>query len=306
MTTEDQMKGPLKHRTLSAAIVDQLRQSILDGTYPAGSQLRQDALGDAYGVSRIPVREALFQLEAEGLVRIVPQKGAIVSELSLDEINDVFDLRGILEPRLLAQSAPHFAEQDFAGLDDIQKRFEKAIKAGNVSEWGQLNADFHMALYAHARQPRTKAIVIALLQTSDRYTRLQLSNTKAMGTAEKEHAHLIALCRAQKIDEACRFLEQHIEAVRTDLLQVVGGGRSRLARANSEWRVANGGVHSPFATRHLAYLTVPRPAPSPGPAARSKSPGRSTAAAPPASSAARRAACPRSPRSGEYRARRCG
>ena len=75
MTTEDQMKGPLKHRTLSAAIVDQLRQSILDGTYPAGSQLRQDALGEAYGVSRIPVREALFQLEAEGLVRIVPQKG---------------------------------------------------------------------------------------------------------------------------------------------------------------------------------------------------------------------------------------
>ena len=93
MTTEAEMKVPLKHRTLSAAIVDQLRQSILDGTYPAGSQLRQDALGEAYGVSRIPVREALFQLEAEGLVRIVPQKGAIVSELSLDEINDVFDLR---------------------------------------------------------------------------------------------------------------------------------------------------------------------------------------------------------------------
>jgi DNA-binding GntR family transcriptional regulator len=223
MTMEDQMKGALKHRTLSAAIVDQLRQAILDGTYPAGAQLRQDALGEAYGVSRIPVREALFQLEAEGLVRIVPQKGAIVSELSLDEINDVFDLRGIMEPRLLAQSAPHFSETDFAGLDDIQQRFEKAIEAGNVSEWGQLNADFHMAMYVHARR-RTKAIVVSLLQTSDRYTRLQLSNTKAMGTAEKEHAHLIALCRAKEIDEACRFLEQHIEAVRTDLLQVVGAG----------------------------------------------------------------------------------
>ena len=230
MTTEDQMKSPLKHRTLSAAIVDQLRQAILDGTYPAGSQLRQDALGDTYGVSRIPVREALFQLEAEGLVRIVPQKGAIVSELSLDEINDVFDLRRIMEPRLLAQSAPHFAAGDFAGLDDIHKRFEKAIKARNVAEWGRLNADFHMAMYVHARQPRTKAIVVALLQTSDRYTRLQLSNTKAMGPAEKEHAHLIALCRAKQIEEACRFLEQHIEAVRTDLLQVVGGG-SIAARA---------------------------------------------------------------------------
>ena len=80
-----------------------------------------------------------------------------------------------------------------------------------------------MALYVHAPQPRTRAIVLSLLQTSDRYTRLQLSNTKAMGTAEKEHAQLIALCRAQKIDEACRFLERHIEAVRKDLLQVVAG-----------------------------------------------------------------------------------
>lgn len=216
------MSAPLKHRTLSAMITDQLRQAILDGTHPAGSQLRQDALGEAYGVSRIPVREALFQLEAEGLVKIVPQKGAIVSELSLDEINDVFDLRAILEPRMLAESAPHFVDDDFAALNDIQHRFEKAIAAGNISEWGQLNADFHMAMYVRARQPRTQTIVMALLQTSDRYTRMQLSTTTAMGIAEKEHAELIALCRSQKIDDACRFLERHIESVRADLLRVIG------------------------------------------------------------------------------------
>lgn len=211
------------HKTVTAAATEAIRARILDGTYATGAKLHQDMIAAELGISRIPVREALFQLEAEGLVRIVPQKGAIVSELSLDEINDVFDLRGIMEPLLLAQSAPHFTDEDFAGLDDIQSRFEKAIEAGNVSEWGQLNADFHMTLYVHARRPRTRAIVVSLLQTSDRYTRLQLSNTKAMGTAEKEHAHLIALCRAKEIDEACRFLEQHIESVRTDLLQVVGG-----------------------------------------------------------------------------------
>ncbi len=216
------MSSPLKHRTLSAMITDQLRQAILDGTYPAGSQLRQDALGEAYGVSRIPVREALFQLEAEGLVRIVPQKGAIVSELSLDEINDVFDLRVLLEPRMLAESAPLFSADDFAVLDAIQKRFEAAIADGDRSEWGQINAEFHMAMYVNARQPRTQSIVTALLQTSDRYTRMQLSTVEAMGTAEKEHAELIALCRDQRIDAACGFLAQHIEAVRSDLLRVVG------------------------------------------------------------------------------------
>jgi DNA-binding GntR family transcriptional regulator len=216
------MSAPLKHRTLSAMITDQLRQAILDGTYPAGAQLRQDALGEAYGVSRIPVREALFQLEAEGLVRIVPQKGAIVSELSLDEVNDVFDLRVLLEPRMLAQSAPHFSADDFAALERIQKRFEAAIADGNRSEWGQINAEFHMAMYVNARQPRTQAIVTALLQTSDRYTRMQLSTVEAMGTAEREHAQMIALCREGRIEEACDFLKQHIEAVRSDLLRVVG------------------------------------------------------------------------------------
>jgi DNA-binding GntR family transcriptional regulator len=154
-------------------------------------------------------------------VRIVPQKGAIVSELSLDEINDVFDLRRMLEPRMLAQSGPRMVPADFNVLDDIHRRFLRAIAERNISEWGQLNAEFHMALYAHARQPRTQTIVAALLQTSDRYTRLQLSNTTAMGIAEKEHAQLIALCKAGQIGEACRYLEQHIDSVKTDLLRVV-------------------------------------------------------------------------------------
>ena len=122
---------------------------------------------------------------------------------------------------MLAQSAPRFGADDFSRLDDIHARFERAIAAGNVSEWGQLNADFHMALYVRAGQPRTQAIVASLLQTSDRYTRVQLSTTASMGIAEKEHAELIALCRAGEVDDACRFLQRHIEAVRTDLLRVV-------------------------------------------------------------------------------------
>lgn len=72
-------------------------------------------------------------------------------------------------------------------------------------------------------------IVTALLQTSDRYTRVQLSTTAAMGTAEREHAQLIALCRAGAVDEACRFLAKHIESVRADLLRVIGRTMSKAA-----------------------------------------------------------------------------
>jgi DNA-binding GntR family transcriptional regulator len=214
----------LKNRTLSAAIAEQLRQDILGGARPAGVQLRQDMLAADFGVSRIPVREALIQLEAEGLVQIEPHKGAVVAGLSPEEIDDVFELRLLLEPRLLRSSCMRLTAEDFAALDTIQARFASAVAAADTAQWGQLNARLHMGLYARATQPRTLTIVNGLLQTSDRYTRLQLSRTAAWARAEREHAQLIGLCRARDSAAACALLTAHIGAVHRDL-------KALLARA---------------------------------------------------------------------------
>jgi DNA-binding GntR family transcriptional regulator len=215
------MSIEIKHRTLSSAIAGQLRQDILSGSQPSGAQLRQDALARAYGVSRIPVREALFQLEAEGLVQLVPHKGAIVTSLSPDEINDVFDLRALLEPRLFKQSIPALTSADFELIDDIQTKFTTAIQEKDLSAWGELNAQLHSALYARAQLPQTAHMVVALLQKSDRYTRMQLSSPAAMKRAQREHAELVKLCKAKKLKAACDLLVRHIETVRTDLLRLL-------------------------------------------------------------------------------------
>ncbi len=215
------MTKDIKHRTLSSAIAERLRQEILNGSHPSGAQLRQDALAGAYGVSRIPVREALFQLEAEGLVQIVPHKGAIVTTLSPDEINDVFDLRALLEPRLFRNSIPALTAQDFALLDQIQLKFSTAIRTKDLPAWGELNAELHTALYARAALPQTASIVTGLLQKSDRYTRVQLSSPAAMKRAEREHAELVDLCKKKKVQPACALLSRHIETVRADLLKLL-------------------------------------------------------------------------------------
>jgi DNA-binding GntR family transcriptional regulator len=215
------MASTLKHRTLSGALLEEIRQAILSGRYPAGSQLRQDALADAFGVSRIPIREVLFQLEAEGLVRIVPQKGAIVSELSQAEIDDVFELRALLEPRLYRCSAPLLTAEDFDQLEQIQASYVRAIGGGEIDRFGQLNAELHVVLYRRADMPRTQQIVASLLQTSDRYTRVQLSSIDAMNRAMEEHAELIRLSRAGDFEAAAQLLQAHIAAVRTDLLAVL-------------------------------------------------------------------------------------
>ncbi|YBV95072.1 GntR family transcriptional regulator (plasmid) [Phyllobacteriaceae bacterium JZ32] len=216
-----QVKSSLKHRTLSGALLEEIRQGILSGRYAAGTQLRQDALAESFGVSRIPIREALFQLEAEGLVKILPQRGAVVSDLSRNEIDDVFELRILLEPRLLAASAPKLAEEDFDRLKEKHESYVKAIAENAVNEYGRLNAELHMAMYHLADMPRTQQIVASLLQTSDRYTRIQLSNTAAMQRAMEEHAELIHLCRSGRFDRAARFLAEHVAAVRDDLVSVL-------------------------------------------------------------------------------------
>lgn len=217
------MSVKLKHKTLSGALIDEIRQAILSGRYAAGTQLRQDALAEAYGVSRIPVREVLFQLEAEGLVKILPQKGAVVSELSRAEIDDVFALRILLEPRLLLASAPLLDQADFAALDERQADYVQAIARGEVHAYGRLNADLHMAMYHRADMPRSEQIVASLLQTSDRYTRLQLSSDAAMEKAMAEHAALIRLLREGEIEHAVALLRDHITTVREDLLKVLAG-----------------------------------------------------------------------------------
>lgn len=216
-----QTRPPLKHRTLSGALLEEIRQGILSGRFAAGTQLRQEALAETFGVSRIPIREALFQLEAEGLVKILPQKGVVVSELSRNEIDDVFELRILLEPRLLAGSAPKLTKEDYERIDERHENYVRAIAANSINDYGRLNADLHQALYLRADMPRTQQIVASLLQTSDRYTRIQLSNPAAMQRAMEEHAELIHLTRSGRFDRAARFLAEHVAAVRDDLLNVL-------------------------------------------------------------------------------------
>jgi DNA-binding GntR family transcriptional regulator len=223
------MKPRLGHRTLSAAIVEQLRRDILDGTYAAGHQLRQDALAAHYQVSRIPVREALFQLEAEGLVLIQPHKGALVSSFSREEIDDVFDLRVMLEPRLLARSVPRLGADDFAAIAALEAAFEKAVEEQDLSQWGSLNARFHLALYRQAQLPRTLSVVTALLHSSERFTRLQLTRSAAMGRARTEHRRLLRLCREGQLEASCECMVAHIEKVRHDLHRLL----RRTAKAAS-------------------------------------------------------------------------
>jgi len=205
-------------RTVAEQAADALRHKIMSGELAEGSSLRQDALAAEFGISRIPLREALVQLEGEGLVRIIPHKGAVVSELSIDEISELFMLRGLLEPLLLKKSAPRLTPADFAELDTILAEYKQELHAQHSTRWGELNTRLHDVLLSRAEQPRTMAIVATLLQQTDRYTRLQLSlSVDSCHQAEEEHEELVRLCRSGEVKAAAALLKRHIEHACTDL-----------------------------------------------------------------------------------------
>lgn len=207
-------------RTASAAAAAALRERIFAGVYEAGAPLRQDALAAELGVSRIPVREALVQLEAEGLVRIEPHKGASVAALDAAEILELYELRALVEPELMRLSTPRLTATDFVAIEALVAAFDAG--ASDPRPWGELNTDLHLALYARAGRPRALALVAGWLRECDRTTRLQLSRGEEDRTrAQAEHRELAALARAGEAEAAAALTRAHILNVRDRLAAIL-------------------------------------------------------------------------------------
>lgn len=213
------------HRTVAASAADAIRRKIFDGALKDGEPLKQDLLAAEFGISRTPIREALVQLEAEGLIRIEPHKGAMVRGASVADIEENFELRALIEPILLERSAPSLTAADFGRIEAILDEYSAELRNHNVKRWGELNTLFHAALYAKAGRPQMQAIIDKLLAASDRYTRLQLLHTDGLKRAEQEHAQIVELCRKRRFPAAVDLLRGHIQVVKASLLDFVARNR---------------------------------------------------------------------------------
>jgi len=211
MDLETASSSVIPRQSLPSAVADKLRDQIIRGEIPEGAQLRQDAIATQYHVSRIPVREALRQLDAEGLIAIVPNRGAIVPALSPSDIGELFSIRALLEPEVLKLSIPHLTEDDFSQADAVLRKYVSELrKPEHLSAWGRLNWQFHSILYSRANQPRFMAIIRNVNNSGERYTRLQLYLTHGVKRANDEHHNILELCRQRDVAAACELLREHI------------------------------------------------------------------------------------------------
>jgi DNA-binding GntR family transcriptional regulator len=206
------------YKTRTQLVVETIREKILSGEITAGQPLRQAALAEELNVSRIPVREALLQLEAEGLVAFEPHKGATATELNVEQVDELFELRAMLEADLLASSIPNLTPEKIEEAQTLLDRLEKALGKENAANtWSELNSDYHNCLYSAANRPQTQDLVNTLNKNADRYIRMHLLWAGGISKAESEHNAILSMCRDRDIEGAVRVLKQHILGSRDEI-----------------------------------------------------------------------------------------
>ncbi|MDR5781817.1 GntR family transcriptional regulator [Caballeronia sp. LZ065] len=194
-----------------------LRQRILSGDLAPGEVLRQEALADELGVSRVPVREAITRLVGEGLLTKVPHKGAYVAELSIGEVQETFEIRLRLEPWLFSQAIPHISDADIARAEKLVNEMDQA----ESGLWGQLNWRLHETLYLPAGRDITLQMLRGLHDRSDRYFRFQVVQVPIREQSHDEHMNLVEACRKRDAKLGAKLLEQHVKTAAQQIIAVV-------------------------------------------------------------------------------------
>lgn len=213
-----------------------LRQAISGGVLPPGHRLVHEELADRFGVSRIPLREALRTLASEGLVRIEPGRGTFVTELDLDEIDEIYELRRLVEPSFAVPVVMRAGPADIDRLHDMATRMD-GKDAMPADDWSRLNFAFHLDMYRLAGRPMTYAVMSRLYHQLEPYSRFYVHATHSHDRVQHEHHAMIGALRDRRAEELERSIVEHIE-----------GGREGLTRA---WRERQPAAPDAFTIRDL-------------------------------------------------------
>jgi DNA-binding GntR family transcriptional regulator len=214
------MNEPLS-RTMTGQIMARIREKIIAGDYSPGAPLLQDSIAAEFGVSKIPVREALVQLRSEGLVDIFAHRGFQVRPVSLAEMQEVFNLRLAIEPAAVAEGARRATDQDRAAAATALGALNRALAEGDLRSSGDLNSEFHIRLIVPRLQLVTSETLARLHTLSQRYVRMHLRPPGRVKRATKEHTALYEAWAGKKVKEARGLCEAHIKETCEELSEAL-------------------------------------------------------------------------------------
>ena len=199
----------VRPKTAQEAVLDELRRMVVTGELPPGSPLRQEAIARDFGVSRVPVREALRILEGEGKVRHTAHQGYTVVRLGVPELLEVYRLRDLLEGEAAAAAVPRLGAEDLGRMRAAMDAMDQAADAEDMLGVGSGNRAFHFAILEPAGLPMTMRLVSQLWETTDPYRQLYFTRPITRETVNEEHQLIFDACAARDADRTVELLRTH-------------------------------------------------------------------------------------------------
>ncbi|WP_152392852.1 GntR family transcriptional regulator [Paenibacillus guangzhouensis] len=201
----------LNRYVLTDELYGLLKQKILSHDISAGNKINIDQLARDLGVSNIPIREALFRLASEGFVKVIPFKGMYVAEMTLADIDEIFEIRYALEELAIQKAAPHIPgtrlEQILQELDTVEQMWEASHEENVISK---MNHDLHGTIFAYAGNENLKQMVTALIERVHRY--LNLVHYKIDMSAEiAEHRKIVLALLEKDTEKAVEASRIHLQ-----------------------------------------------------------------------------------------------
>jgi DNA-binding GntR family transcriptional regulator len=208
----------LRRRTTADTVASMLRNEIQRGQLPPGTRLRQNDVAQRFGVSTTPVREALALLQAEGLVRIDPHRGALVFHPTVADLRESYEMRGALESLAVTKAIPLLTD---GVLDDLQKIIDRMRKVKDESRWVELNNEFHLRLYEASGMPRLCSTIASLRDSSSTYIHMFVAHNLPGHRADDDHQEILDACRARDTRRARKAIMAHINHTVDDLVKFI-------------------------------------------------------------------------------------
>lgn len=208
----------MRKEAASRRIAESLRQEILDGTRRPGERIGQELIAEHFGVSRLPVREALRILEADGLVLLVANTGAWVAKMDLDEAVETYLVRERLDSLLLREAVRRYSDEDVARLGAMMADIEAST---TVTEYLENDRRFHLESYKPAGMEALYAMVENLWNTTQHYRRAysELVEWEGLRMTHLEHRLLLETFKDRDHHEADRLMHSHIRKTRLELVR---------------------------------------------------------------------------------------
>lgn len=202
--------------TLPLKVANVIRKAILQGEIEPGERLIQEDLANVLGVSRMPVREALRKLEIEGLIELVPHKGAIVKPLNMGDVEEIYQLRATLESMAVKRSVGEMTEDEIKKLEFLSS----AMKAtDDPEEFVETNIEFHRLLMKHCKWDRLLSFIETLWNGFPQQTPHMLPNQVYL--SNKEHDEILNAVKEKQSEKAGDLLYGHIFRTGQSLLESI-------------------------------------------------------------------------------------